>query len=396
MIDAIATIGNAGDINCWSGTPYHFLQAASSAGWKTEPWRLDMQRFVWPRRRWNLQQFLLGRGMGGFQYSDSFAHRALAAVESRLFAGRVLSFNQHFPPASKITASGGKLCFYLDATFPLLLDRYGIGKHLPKSMQNECLAREREAFQQAEWLVFFQRWSAESAVRDCGADPAKVRVICPGANLHLPADWSFEFKPSQPTAHRPLVLGFIGKDWKRKGLPFLIEVQKKLVSTGVPTVIRCAGGIPENLPKDSGIEPWGFINKHTEPGRFFEFLHGCDLGCLFSEAEASSIAVLEFLHAGIPVSGFTVDGMADLFPPDAGFRFEPKTTAEAVALTLRAAFSDVSTAGKMRTAAQAWSPLVTWERCVDEWRQLLTTGSVKCPVQPWRGLESHAALSSRP
>ena len=28
MIDAIAVTGDAGDINCWSGIPHHFAQAA--------------------------------------------------------------------------------------------------------------------------------------------------------------------------------------------------------------------------------------------------------------------------------------------------------------------------------------------------------------------------------
>ncbi|HTQ31388.1 MAG TPA: hypothetical protein VMI53_09270, partial [Opitutaceae bacterium] len=323
MIDSVTTIGDAGDINCWSGIPYHFLRAIRLAGWNAEPWRMDLRSLAWPRRIWNLQQLLLGRGRGGFQYSDAFAARALAMIEPRLLAGRVLSFNQHFPPASAVTGRGGRLCLYLDATFPLLLGRYGLEKILPASVRENCLAREREAFRQAEWLVFFQRWSAESAVRECGADPARVRVICPGANLTLPADWKFPAERGVPSSTHPLVLGFIGKDWKRKGLPFLLAVRQRLVAAGVPTVIRCAGGVPDGLAPDAGIEHWGFIDKHANASRFFDFLSGCDLGCLFSEAEASSIAVLEFLRAGIPVAGFVVDGMVDLFPPDGGFRFEP-------------------------------------------------------------------------
>jgi hypothetical protein len=86
-----------------------------------------------------------------------------------------------------------------------------------------------------------------------------------------------------------------------------------------------------------------------------------------------------------------VDGVADTVPPDAGFRFEPGASAETVALALRAAFRDDGVVGALRAAARAWSPLVTWERCVEEWHQLLATGSVKDPVRPWRGLNACAA-----
>lgn len=393
MIGSVTTIGDAGDINCWSGIPYHFSQAAQAVGFAAAPWRVDMSRFARPRKIWNLQQLLLGRGRGGFQYSTAFARRALERIEPKLQAGRVVSFNQHFPPAEAVIGHGGKLCLYLDATFPLLLDRYGLAEVLPKAVQAECLANERKNFAQAEWLVFFQRWSAESAIRDCGADPARVRVICPGANLTLSAGWEFNSRRERPSSSRPLVLGFIGKDWKRKGLPFLLEVRRQLVVAGVPTVIRCAGGVPDDLPADAGVESWGFIDKHRDSARFLEFLSGCDLGCLFSNAEASSIAVLEFLRAGIPVAGFVVDGMVDLFPPDAGFRFDPGTSAETVAAALWTTFSDEAAVDDLRATARAWSPLVTWERCVEEWAEVLTTGEIESPVQPWRGLSAQPAGS---
>src|SRR5580704_12517021 len=130
MIDSVTTIGDAGDISCWSGTPYHFAQAAGRIGWRAEPWRLDMRTFVWPRRIWNMERLLSLRGAGGYQYSGAFARRAMKAVDGSLLSGRVLSFNQHFPPTGVVEGSGGRVCFYLDATFPLLLERYGVGRNL--------------------------------------------------------------------------------------------------------------------------------------------------------------------------------------------------------------------------------------------------------------------------
>jgi glycosyltransferase involved in cell wall biosynthesis len=392
VIDSVTTVGDAGDISCWSGTPFHFAQAARSMGWKAEPWRIDLRRFRWPRRFWNIRRYVGGNGIGGYQYSDSFAKRALAMVNPSLLSGRILSFSQHFPALDAIHRAHGTAYLYLDATFPLLLSRYRLGGSLSPGIQKEALEKEHRSFRLAERLVFFQRWSAESAVRDCGADPAIVSVICPGANIELPPDWDFAYNDKPPSTRRPLVLGFVGKDWRRKGLPYLLEVRRSLAGIGIPTVIRCAGGVPEPLPDDGVIDHWGFIDKNRNPERFHDFLKGCDIGCLFSEAEASSIAVLEFLHAGIPVAGFTVDGMTDLFPPDAGFRFEPGTPPDRVADQFSVAFQNAAEVARLRRNARAWSPLVTWERCLREWKELLQTGKVLRPVELWRGLEHSSPL----
>jgi glycosyltransferase involved in cell wall biosynthesis len=396
MIDAIAATGDAGDINCWSGTPYYFGQAALARSEPAEPWRLKLESFGLHRRWWNLGQVLCGRGAGGYQYSHAFLDRAEAAIPAGQWRGRIITFNQHFPRAQSVTARGGQLVHYIDATFASFCALGGLAANLPAQVRANAQSLECENYAVNERVVTMARWAADSLIRDCGVSPAKVATILPGANLDLPADYTFPCTPGRGGRDRPLALGFVGKDWKRKGLPFLLKVRAELERMGLPAVIRCAGHCPAELQRTQGLEYVGFINKATEPARFLEFLANCDVGCLFSEHEPLGISTLEFLRAGVPVAGFTAEGMADTVPPDAGFRFEPKTTTEDVALAIRAAFSDESITGKLRTTARAWSPLVTWERCVKEWQQLLTTGSVKCSVQPWRGLEAQTALSSRP
>jgi glycosyltransferase involved in cell wall biosynthesis len=298
----------------------------------------------------------------------------------------VVTFNQHFPRGHSVAARGGQLAHYIDATFASFCPPGGLAENLPAQVRATAQRIERENYATSERIVTMARWAADSVIRDCGVPPTKVATILPGANLKLPPDYAFPLATGEAGRDRPLVLGFIGKDWKRKGLPFLLEVRTKLERMGMPALVRCAGHCPAELLQTPGLEYAGFIDKAIEPGRFVEFLAGCDVGCLFPKREPLGISTLEFLRAGVPVAGFMVEGVADTVPPDAGFRFEPAATAETVALTLRTAFGDASAAGKLRVAAQAWSPFVTWERCVKEWQQLLTTGTVKCPAQPWRGL----------
>jgi glycosyltransferase involved in cell wall biosynthesis len=188
---------------------------------------------------------------------------------------------------------------------------------------------------------------------------------------------------------RPMVLGFIGKDWRRKGLPFLLQVREELQRAGVPTVVRAAGHCPAQLARKEGIEFAGFIDKAREARRFLDFLKGCDFGCLFSEREPLGISTLEFLRAGVPVVGFTVEGVADTLPPDAGLRFAPGESPDSVANVIRMLWLHKDRMQEMREAARRWSPLVTWKRCIDEWAELLRTGAVTRPVRPWNGL-AHA------
>jgi glycosyltransferase involved in cell wall biosynthesis len=391
VIDYVAAIGDASDVRCWSGTPHHFWRAARRAGWNVEPWRLDIEAFDGSRRWWNLGQVLRGRRPGGYQYSRAFLNRAEAAIPAEAWRGMGVTFNQHFPRGRSVVAHGGRLVHYIDATFASFCAPRGLAGNLSARVSAAAIAAERDNYAVSERVVTMARWSADSAIRDCGVPASKVATILPGANLDLPKEHAFSQPAGDAGRGRPLVLGFVGKDWKRKGLPFLLKVRDELEHMGVPATIRCAGHCPAELGRRRGLDYVGFIDKLREPDRFLEFLAGCDVGCLFSEREPLGISTLEFLRAGVPVAGFIVDGVADTVPPDAGFRFEPGASAETVALALRAAFRDDGVVGALRAAARAWSPLVTWERCVEEWHQLLATGSVKDPVRPWRGLNACAA-----
>ncbi len=185
---------------------------------------------------------------------------------------------------------------------------------------------------------------------------------------------------SRAGVDRPFVLGFIGKDWRRKGLPFLLQVSAGLRQRGWKVKVRAIGFRPGDLdfapPAD--LDCLGFIDKATE---FGPFLHSCDVGCLFSRAEAAGIAVLEFLAVGVPVAGFTVNGLADLLPSDAGFRFSAAATPEEAIAAFDRFLRDESRQEQMRSAAARWAPLLTWDRCVAEFREYWETNTIKAPVR---------------
>jgi glycosyltransferase involved in cell wall biosynthesis len=389
MIDSITAIGDVSDINCWSGIPYYFWQAALRQGWKTEPIRVRLERAKWLRRSWNAKQCLRGRGPGGFQYSEEFANWAWQFFPDTPAAPHILSFHPFIPSLSRLRQSKGQLSLYFDATHPLMFARYNLGQSVSLSMRQYILEAERKIYHEAARLVFFQRWAAESAVRDCGADPAKVSVILPGANFELPASFRFHNPPDERGTDRPFYFGYVGKDWRRKGFRKLLATVEVLNRMGLAVRIHCIGLIPDDAQQNPYVRYHGFLDKRLALQNIIDIMASCDLGCLLSDAEASSIAVLEFLRVGVPVMATAVDGMEDLIPPDAGLRIDrndpPETIAERLAVWLRSPDKLMG----MRARAQQWSARVTWDRCLQEWAELLQTGRVNNPVQPWKGLVKH-------
>lgn len=386
---SVAAIGDVADVRAWSGIPFHFLEAAQAAGFASIPWRLDLRALRGPRVRWSLGQLLRGRRAGGFQYSAAFMKAAGAQVPEALFASEIITFHQHFPPCGAVKAAGGRLNHYIDATFAALASGRGLDLRLPSRVVEEGRQAERENYRASAHVVTMARWTAESAVIECGVPAAKVAIILPGANFSLPPDAVLAAPPGRVGRERDFVLGFVGMDWQRKGLPFMVEVRDLLAARGWRVKVQAAGAAPQELADREGVNFVGQIDKSGAQGdHFFRFLKACDIGCLFSRAEALGISTLEFLRAGVPVAGFAHQGLADTLPPDAGFRFPLEASAADVADTFEVYLRDEAKQEEFRHHAQHWSPLVTWERCVAEMQELWQTGSVRSSVCPWLGLEN--------
>lgn len=178
------------------------------------------------------------------------------------------------------------------------------------------------------------RWTAVSLLDDYRLDPSRVHVIPAGANLdenqlvQLPT----AAPPPPPSPQQPLRLGFLGKEWQRKGGPFLLELADALQQRGIPTVIRAIGPDPASLPAHPALQPLGFINKQTDTARFVTELQSWHFGTLFSEAEAFGISNRECLRLGVPVLAHAVGGIPSTLPDvGCGQLFAPHPGAAEVA-----------------------------------------------------------------
>ncbi|HEX7015375.1 MAG TPA: glycosyltransferase family 4 protein, partial [Cyclobacteriaceae bacterium] len=202
-------------------------------------------------------------------------------------------------------------------------------------------------------------------------DPAKITHVLPGANVTLSPEWTPPMIPGRPGIDRDLVLGFVGKDWRRKGLPFLMEVQSELAKRGHKVKIRLIGSRPSDLAANAAIEVTGFIDKYSGMERFVQLISTCDIGCLFSTSEALGISTLEFLRTGVPVAGFYHQGLKDTLLEGASFRFKPDARPEEVANAFEQFIRNDDLRHEMKGKAWNYSNEVTWVACVNHFKKLL-------------------------
>lgn len=384
MIRSIAAIGSTCDPSTWSGIPYFFWQAAKSVGFADAPWEMDLSQVRWQRYLWNLLH--LKDGIGGFQYSAWFLDLLERQIEKSLKASEIITFNQHFPRISTISRAGGSLNHYLDAPFSAFAGGKALTLKLPRAVIERAVRLEKENLYGSRRIITMARWAADAISEDHGIQRSAIHTILPGANLMLPEGWTFPEFDSEAGIDRDFVFGFIGKDWNRKGLPWLLELCDELHRRNLRVSVMAAGNAPPELLRRDRLTFAGFIDKRHDGSRFLDFLTRCDVGCLFSSQEALGISTLEFLRAGVPVAGFEHEGMSDTLPVDAGFRFSPATAVSHAADVFEGYIKNTDAQALLRANARRWSGLLTWERCVMEFQELWATGDIRNPVRPWLGL----------
>ena len=205
--------------------------------------------------------------------------------------------------------------FFIDATNKQIFENYGTGSKIDKKFISEIILREQNAYKKAGNIFCMCHWAADSVINDYGIDHKKVHVIVGGANLdekyfnneiNLPS-------PKEPNQSNPLIIGFIGKDWERKGGQFSINIVNNLNNLGIFTKLRVVGANKKDIPKSRFIEYVGFIDKNKDINKFVKELNSWHFASLFSFQEASPRSNLESLKIGVPILSHNVGGISSTF-----------------------------------------------------------------------------------
>jgi glycosyltransferase involved in cell wall biosynthesis len=307
---ALVAYGDANAVDTWSNIPYFFLQAGRRIGLFDAGVTLRPRRFRRRRILWNALRPLTLNRPCGYMYSRAHLHALWADRRAPSGIGEYVSHIQSLPPRESVREP---VSYYIDATMRQYFDDYG--RSLGRRIRAEAVAREKEAYEAARFVVCMSRWCAEDVKASYGISPAKVRVIRPGANIH---DESVPAAAVWDGSLAPLRLGFIGIDWERKGGPVLLDAAARLQRMGHSVEVVVIGPDASELPQHPALRPIGFIHKARELPRFVEVVRSFHFGCLLSHAEALGISTLECLRLGVPVIATAVGGIVDTVPRGAG------------------------------------------------------------------------------
>jgi glycosyltransferase involved in cell wall biosynthesis len=360
---ALVAYGDVNRLDTWSGHPYFLLQAGHRNGLFQAGIALHPERFRYRRLLWNASRLLTLDRPRGFQNSRAYLRDLWA---DRGAPGAFSEYVSHFQLLPPIEVVREPVTYYIDATLHQYFADYG--RSLGRRIHAEALAREKEAYLAARYVVCWSRWCADDVKAFYGVPPEKVHVILPGASIDeacVPAAVAWDGRLS------PLRLGLIGVDWERKGGPVLLDVATKLQKMGHAVEVVAIGPQASNLPSHPALHAMGFIDKARETARFVELVRSLHFGCLLSRAEASGVSTLECLRLGVPVIVRDVGGLRENVPENAGLVLPAAQTGERLTEELADLLSAPERYARMRDAAQTVSGYSSWDRTAREFLDLL-------------------------
>jgi glycosyltransferase involved in cell wall biosynthesis len=357
--------GDPRKLATFSNIPHFFLKAGLKngllhAGVVLRPEELHRRRLVWNA----LRPLTLDRP-GGWTYSRRYAQTIWPRREVEGEVEEYISHFQLLPPQDVVREP---ITYYIDATMRQWFDEYGY--RIGRRVRSDALAREREAYLSARYVVGMSDWCAEDVISSYGVPRERVRTILPAANIDeesLPPveEWTGGLSP--------LRLGLVGIDWERKGGPLLLEAASILGRMGHEVEVVVVGPDPSRMPAHPALRALGYVHKGRDIERFVEIVRSFHFGCLLSRIEASGFSTLEYLRLGIPIITTAVGGIVD--PKDAGLRFPLAADGEEIAAALADVLAHPDRYATMRRAAARDGVEFSWDRTAKEMLSLLDGSS---------------------
>ena len=155
-----------------------------------------------------------------------------------------------------------------------------------------------EVYLRANKIICRSNWAIKSLIEDYQIEESKISFVPGGANLDInQIDRSKLLTfPAKPSRNNPIIVGFIGLDWERKGGNFLIKLADTFRENNIPFEIRVVGPKKNTLPSHKCLKYVGFIDKFSNLDLFIKELKSWHFGTLFSKAEAFGISNRECFY----------------------------------------------------------------------------------------------------
>ncbi len=307
--------GDANSYTTHGGLPYNFFKTGKQYGLIDKAISLDYQKLKYWKLIWNFIQFLKYGKPQGFQWSEVYSKKLIKQIryleDQELTIFSIYQLLPSYPWPQK-----WDVYFYIDATLLQILDEYRLSNLISNSYKSEIINREKLNYLRANKIICRSSWAIKSLIKDYKIDKSKISLVPGGANLDTTKiDRSkLLLTPPEPSTNNPIIVGFIGLDWERKGGNFLIKLADTFNQNNVPFEIRVIGPKKNTVPNHPSIKYVGFIDKFLNLDLFIEELKSWHFGTLFSKAEAFGISNRECLILGVPVICHDVGGISSTLP----------------------------------------------------------------------------------
>ena len=378
----LSTYGDPANMACSSGAMHFFLKASRRIGIELRTIALPVtsecriSELFWALGKIIALSKPLGRRPRGYQFTESFLEAKWGRRLSNIPESSLLVYHYQLLPRTTIArAADGKLEIipYIDMTLSELF-RGQIGAAVPLELQSSAIKRELEGYRAASKIISFSQATKKELISRYGLCSDKIFVVPPGANLV--ADTCI-FSNLKEKTTETFLIGFIGMDYRRKGLLPLIEAAGNLVKKGFDVRVHVIGPVAREITK-----PWvrllGRVDKITAGKRFVEEVAACDVGVLASSLEGLPISVLEFRRLGVPVIATSVNGIPDVVDNEVGILLPPDFKVKDLEAAIRGLLDNPDTLKSKTRAAVSRREEVTWQRSASRFWSIVFPNELEC------------------
>jgi glycosyltransferase involved in cell wall biosynthesis len=307
---AYVTTYDSSDVHNWSGLGLHMQRALASSGFQITPIGNLRDRFGLATRA---KKYLYQRLFSANYLKDRepFLLKFYAdQVEQQLSA---IDYDVVFSPGTLPIAylrTEKPLLFWTDATFAGMTGFYPDYCNLCTETIRNGNRMEQSALSKCRLAIYSSEWAAKTAITNYDVDPAKVKVVPFGANIHGSRNMAEIKQIIFSRIFEPCKLLFIGVDWFRKGGDICLKVAEILNRRGIKTELHVAGSQPPGIMPDF-VKLYGFVSKRTEAGRKLldRLFRESHFFILPTRAECFGMVYAEASSFGLPSLGTDVGGI---------------------------------------------------------------------------------------
>ncbi|WP_028351400.1 glycosyltransferase family 4 protein [Bradyrhizobium murdochi] len=360
---AFATIGDASEVRFWSGTPFHMSKSLANKGHEVvHIGPLSAPILPLYKAYSKLCRTFRTRGLSPFHAGPVVAQYA-ADAERKI---RAVSPDIVFAPAGSTFAwsvpKGVPLVYASDATFRLVENYHPNYRNLSRAAREIAERLERNTIARADLVLYPSEWAAESAVRDYGADRARVHVIPWGANLEEAPDRASVFGRRKSG---PCRLLFIGANWEEKGADIAIGALAELRDRGVEAELVICGCTPPGPVAQDGLTIIPYLDKNDreQRNRLDQLYRDADFFLLPTRADCYGIVFCEAAAHGVPSIAPATGGVPSAIRDgETGILLPPNATKADYATVISETFANPDRLARLRQSSRdAFEARLNWQ-----------------------------------